>query len=147
MLYKGFEMECIHRCISQMSCWWLRRAFLKAVSHVLFITHQSLLYYRVLHRKASHLLSSWKDKTDIYCCFQLFSLTWKLISMPECQWSFAKRRWGLLNLMDYLHICLFVLFIFYFLGFEWLWRPDLWHIRLIIIQDKSKEDVFFSCSS
>lgn len=22
MLYKGFEMECIHRCISQTSCCW-----------------------------------------------------------------------------------------------------------------------------
>lgn len=36
MLYEGFEMECIHRCISQMSCCWSRRASLWAVSHLLF---------------------------------------------------------------------------------------------------------------
>lgn len=32
MLYEGFEMECIHRCISQTSWWWSRSVSLWAVS-------------------------------------------------------------------------------------------------------------------
>lgn len=35
MLYEGFEIECIHRCISQTSCCWSRRLSLCAVSYFL----------------------------------------------------------------------------------------------------------------
>lgn len=38
MLYGGFEMECIHRCISQTSCCWSRRLSPRAVSY--FVTLQ-----------------------------------------------------------------------------------------------------------
>lgn len=40
MLYEGFEIDCIHRCISQTSCCWLRRLSLCAVSY--FLTLQPI---------------------------------------------------------------------------------------------------------
>lgn len=97
LLYEGFQMECIHRCISQTSCWWSKRASLWAVSHLLYVlTARFLFLLNNFHcREVSHVLDHhWSLKFNMPCCPQRSSLIWKLIFMPGCLWSSAKRKTG-----------------------------------------------------
>lgn len=80
MLCKGFEMECIHRCISQMSCCRSKSVSPWAVSHLFFLFDpqqngfgrtenvvDGVFYFRVL-----------------FVSPQLFLLIWKPIFMHVC---------------------------------------------------------------
>lgn len=98
MLYKGFEMECIHRCISQMSWCWLRSASLWAVSFV-FILDSRVLKKSFRHGKVSHVLECHgKFKLFVLCYSQLCLLRWRRTFMPGCLWSSVKREVGLYHL-------------------------------------------------
>lgn len=90
MLYEGFEMECIHRCISQTSWWWSRSAFLWAVSP-LFIHFTARFFFsfnKFHYRRVSCL-------TRLFFVYPQLSL-WilKLIFTPGYLWSYAKRKAG-----------------------------------------------------
>lgn len=97
MLSEGFEMECIHRCISQTSWWWSRSASLWAVSPPLLISlsfSSSVSTNCVccddcdpnLKTNVSFSSSSFYPKLSLW--------TWKLIFMPGCLWSSVKRKAG-----------------------------------------------------
>lgn len=86
MLYEGFEMECIHRCISQTSWWWSRSASLWAVSP-LYIYFTARFFFSV--NKFHYRRVFW-----FFFNPQLSLWIWKLIFMPGCLWSYAKKKAG-----------------------------------------------------